>query len=299
MKKTAVSLLALLFLVSMALGCAQPAVQTPAAEEPVAEAPVVAPVAEESVAEEPAAEPVELVVFAAASMTEAMNQIADMYKTVAPNVTIVYNFDSSGTLKTQIQEGAECDIFISAGQKQMNQLDVTADAAVNTEGLDFVLPDSRFNIVSNKVVLIIPEGSDKDITAFEDVLTDKVSLVALGNSDVPAGQYAEEIYTTLGLWEQLTASGKVSYGSNVKEVLEQVAAASVDCGVVYSTDAATATGVKVACEAPAGSHKPIVYPAAILNITKNAEAAGAFTAYLQSADCAAVFEGIGFSIPEK
>lgn len=247
----------------------------------------------------PEAEPVELVVFAAASMTEAMNEIAALYKTVMPNVTIVYNFDSSGTLKTQIEEGAVCDIFISAGQKQMNQLDIAADPAVNTGGLDCILPGSRFDIVSNKVVLIVPSGGDIDIRSFEDALGEQVTLIALGNADVPAGQYAEEVYTSLGLWETLVASGKVSYGSNVKEVLEQVASAAVDCGVVYSTDAATAKGVSIAAEAPEGSHAPIVYPAAILNTTKNQAAAEAFAAFLKGEDCAGIFEGIGFSIPER
>ncbi|MDO4572418.1 MAG: molybdate ABC transporter substrate-binding protein, partial [Clostridia bacterium] len=209
------------------------------------------------------------------------------------------SYQSSGTLKTQIEEGADCDIFISAGQKQMNQLDITASAEVNTDGLDFVLQGSRFNIVANKVVMIVPEGSDKGIAAFEDVLGDKVALVALGNSDVPVGQYSEEIYTNLGLWDALVASGKVSYGTNVKEVLEQVASAAVDCGVVYSTDAATATGVTIVAEAPEDSHAPIVYPAAILNVTQNQAAAEAFAEFLKSDACSAVFERIGFAIPAR
>jgi molybdenum ABC transporter, periplasmic molybdate-binding protein len=245
------------------------------------------------------AEPVELVVFAAASMTEAMEEIAALYKTVAPHVNILYNFESSGTLKTQIEQGADCDIFISAGQRQMNELDISADAAVNTAGLDFVLQGSRFNIVSNTVVLVVPQGSDKGIATFEDVMTDKVSLLALGNSDVPVGQYAEEIYTNLGLWADLQTSGKVTYGSNVKEVLTQVAAASVDCGVVYSTDAATATGVEVAAAAPEGSHRPITYPAAIMNTTAHQAEAEAFSAFLQSDACSAAFADIGFTIPAR
>ena len=294
MKKTAALFLSLLMVAFFAVGCAAPA-PTP---EP---APTAAPTAEPTAAPtpEPTAEPVELVVFAAASMTEAMNEIAENYKAVAPNVTITCNFDSSGTLKTQIQEGADCDIFISAGQKQVNELDIAADAAVNTEGLDFVLAGSRFNIVSNTVVLIVPEGSDKGIADFTDVSTDKVELIALGNFDVPVGQYAQEIYTNLGLWDQLNADKKISFGTNVKEVLAQVQSGSVDCGVVYSTDAATATGVTVVAAAPAGSHKAITYPAAILNITKNQAAAEAFMEYLKSDACSAVFEGIGFTIPAK
>lgn len=245
--------------------------------------------------EEPA---VELIVFAAASMTESMTQIAELYKEVAPNVTILYNFDSSGTLKTQIQEGADCDLFISAGQKQMNALDINADPKTNTEKLDFVLENTRFNIVSNSVVMIVPEGSKKEISDFKDVLTDKVDLVAIGNSDVPVGQYSEEIYTNLGLWEQLKSSGKISYSSNVKEVLSQVEAAAVDCGIVYSTDAATAKNVKIVATAPENSHKPITYPAAIIKTGKNIAAAEKFVEFLKGEEASKVFESIGFSIPK-
>ncbi|MDR1893375.1 MAG: molybdate ABC transporter substrate-binding protein [Spirochaetales bacterium] len=246
---------------------------------------------------EQGAQSAELVVFAAASMTEAMNEIAELYKAAAPEVNIVYNFDSSGTLKTQIQQGAPCDIFISAGQLQMNQLDISADPGVNTDQLDFVLQGSRFNIVSNQVVLIVPQGSTKGISDFRDILTDKVSLAAIGNSDVPVGQYSQEIYTNLGLWDALRNSGKITYGSNVKEVLSHVESAAVDCGIVYGTDAATAQGVLVVAQAPAGSHRPITYPAAILNVNQNQAAAEAFVAFLKGPQARAVFERIGFAIP--
>jgi molybdate transport system substrate-binding protein len=239
-----------------------------------------------------------LIVFAAASMTESMNRIAELYKKAAPDVTIVYNFDSSGTLKTQIQAGAECDIFISAGQRQMDQLDIAADPAVNTENLDFVLPGSRFDIVANRIVLIVPKGRNpKGIDSFADVATDKVSLVALGNSDVPVGQYSREIYVSLGLWEKLGAAGKITFASNVKEVLAQVAAAAVDCGVVYGTDAASSRGVEVAASAPEGSHRPAVYPAAILKGVRDEAAAKAFVEFLKEDESTDVFKSIGFAIP--
>ncbi|MDR1472403.1 MAG: molybdate ABC transporter substrate-binding protein [Synergistaceae bacterium] len=240
-----------------------------------------------------------LVVFAAASMTESMNEIAGLYSKVAPDVKITYNFDSSGTLKTQIQEGADCDIFISAGQRQMNQIDIDADASVNTDKLDFVLKGTRFNIVSNKVVLIVPKGKNPGISDFKDAVTDKVSLIALGNSDVPVGQYSEEIYKNLGLWDQLNAQKKISFASNVKEVLSQVAAGAVDCGVVYSTDAATSSEVEVTASAPDGTHAPITYPAAILKRTKDETAARAFAEFLKGGEARGVFERIGFSIPSK
>ncbi|MDR1376423.1 MAG: molybdate ABC transporter substrate-binding protein [Synergistaceae bacterium] len=239
-----------------------------------------------------------ITVFAAASMTESMNQIVELYKKAAPDVTVVCNFDSSGTLKTQIQAGAECDIFISAGQRQMDQLDITADPAVNTEKLDFVLPESRFDIVSNQVVLIVPKGKNtKGIDNFADVVTDKVSLAALGNSDVPVGQYSQEIYTTLGLWDELNGMSKITFASNVKEVLVQVAAGAVDCGVVYGTDAATSDGVEVVAFAPAGSHRPIVYPAAMLRGAQ--DKASAFVEFLKGEESTNVFKSIGFSIPPR
>ena len=266
----------------------------PAADEP-------APATEETAAPEetvPEAEPVELIVFAAASMTETMNQIAEMYKTVAPNVTLTYNFDSSGTLKTQIQEGAECDLFISAGQKQMNQLDITADPEVNTDKLDFVLEGTRINLLENRVTLCVPEGNPKDIKSFDD-LADKLKegsvLMAMGNSDVPVGQYTKKILAFYGLDEEkLAKDGVITYGTNVKEVTTQVTEASVDCGVVYCTDAFSAglTPVDYATKEMCGQ---VIYPAAVLNISKNQEAAKEFLAYLQTDEAMKVFEAVGFA----
>lgn len=260
-----------------------------------------APATEETAAPEetvPEAEPVELIVFAAASMTETMNQIAEMYKTVAPNVTLTYNFDSSGTLKTQIQEGAECDLFISAGQKQMNQLDITADPEVNTDKLDFVLEGTRVNLLENRVTLCVPEGNPKDIKSFDD-LADKLKegsvLMAMGNSDVPVGQYTQKILAFYGLDEEkLAKDGVITYGTNVKEVTTQVTEASVDCGVVYCTDAFSAglTPVDYATKEMCGQ---VIYPAAVLNVSKNQEAAKEFLAYLQTDEAMKVFEAVGFA----
>lgn len=260
-----------------------------------------APATEETAAPEetvPEAEPVELIVFAAASMTETMKQIAEMYKTVAPNVTLTYNFDSSGTLKTQIQEGAECDLFISAGQKQMNQLDITADPEVNTDKLDFVLEGTRINLLENRVTLCVPEGNPKDIKSFDD-LADKLKegsvLMAMANSDVPVGQYTQKILAFYGLDEEkLAKDGVITYGTNVKEVTTQVTEASVDCGVVYCTDAFSAglTPVDYATKEMCGQ---VIYPAAVLNISGNQEAAKEFLAYLQTDEAMKVFEAVGFA----
>ena len=245
------------------------------------------------------AEEVEVIVFAAASMTETLTEIADMYKEVAPNVTLTFNFDSSGTLKTQIQEGADCDVFISASPKQMNQLDKDADPAVNTDGLDFVLAETRLNLLENKVVLVVPDGNPAGVESFEDILTDKVSLICLGNDDVPVGQYSKKILTYLGSSaEDLEAASKVTYGSNVKEVTTQVGEAAVDCGIIYATDAFSA-GLTIVAEATPEMCGQVIYPAAVLNITQNEEAAKAFLEYLQTPECAAVFEGVGFTALTK
>ena len=288
MKKLFAMLIAAVMVLSLA-ACA-----APAADEP-------APATEETAAPEetvPEAEPVELIVFAAASMTETMNQIAELYKAKAPNVTLTYNFDSSGTLKTQIQEGAECDLFISAGQKQMNQLDITADPEVNTDKLDFVLEGTRINLLENRVTLCVPEGNPKDIKSFDD-LADKLKegsvLMAMGNSDVPVGQYTQKILAFYGLDEEkLAKDGVITYGTNVKEVTTQVTEASVDCGVVYCTDAFSAglTPVDYATKEMCGQ---VIYPAAVLNISKNQEAAKEFLAYLQTDEAMKVFEAVGFA----
>jgi molybdate transport system substrate-binding protein len=222
-------------------------------------------------------------VFAAASLTEALTEIADLYKKTAPNVKIYFNFDSSGTLQTQIENGADADLFLSAGQRQMNALSGS-----------FINDETRKNLLVNKVVLIVPGNSTKGISSFQDVMTAKVSLVALGNASVPVGQYSEEIFKYLNGWELI--SKKASLGSNVKEVLSQVESASVDCGVVYATDAATAKNVKVAAAAPEGSHQPVVYPAAVLKGTKNPDAAQAFLNFLSLPEATAVFAKIGFEV---
>ena len=247
---------------------------------------------------EAAGESVELIVFAAASLTETLNSIAQDYSAENPGVTFRFNFDSSGTLKTQIQEGADCDLFLSAGQKQMNQLDITASADVNTDGLDFVDPSTRVDLLENKVVLCVPEGSDKGIDSF-DALAEHLKaqdiLFCMGNSDVPVGQYTQKILAYYQLDEAaLAATGVITYGSNVKEVTTQITEGSVDAGVVYCTDAYSA-GLIPVDEATREMCGQVIYPAAVLKAAPNAEAAKEFLAYLQTDKAMTVFEGVGFS----
>ena len=243
-------------------------------------------------------ESVELIVFAAASLTETLNAIAETYSAENPGVTFSFNFDSSGTLKTQIQEGADCDLFISAGQKQMNQLDSTASADVNTEGLDFVDSYSRVDLLENKVVLCVPENGDKGIDSFDSLAEHLKAgdiLFCMGNSDVPVGQYTQKILAYYALDEEaLAAAGVITYGSNVKEVTTQITEASVDAGVVYCTDAYSA-GLTPVDEATREMCGQVIYPAAVLKAAPNAEAAREFLAYLQTDRAATVFESVGFT----
>ena len=247
---------------------------------------------------EPEAEPVELIVFAAASMTETLTELGNKYMEENKNVTIVFNFDSSGTLKTQIREGADCDVFISAGQKQMNQLDINASAEVNTDGLDFVLAGTRFNILENKVALAVPDGNPKGIKSYDDLiagLKDGSVMLAMGNSDVPVGQYTQKILKFYDLnEEELAAAGSITYGSNVKEVTTQVSEATVDCGIIYQTDAFSA-GLTVVDTATAEMCGQVIYPAAIMNVSKNPDAAQAFLDYICSDAGDEVFSSVGFT----
>lgn len=240
----------------------------------------------------------ELVVFAAASMTETLNQIKTDYEAQHKDITLTYNFDSSGTLKTQIQEGAACDVFISAAQKQMDQLDASKDNTANPEQLDFINSASRMDLLENKVVLVVPENNPKNINSFDDLKSKLESgdvLMAMGNSDVPVGQYTQKILQYLGLDEKALAdTGKITYGSNVKEVTTQVSEGSADCGVVYYTDAYSA-GLKIVGEATEEMCGKTIYPAAVMKNSEHPEQAQEFLAYLSSDAAAKVFEKVGFA----
>ncbi len=234
-----------------------------------------------------AAEKAEIVVFAAASMTETLTEIKGLYEAANPGVTITYNFDSSGTLKTQIQEGADCDLFISAAQKQMNAL----------SDLGMIDAATRVDLLENKTALAVPEGNPKGITSFDqlaELLKSGNVFLAIGNSDVPVGQYTQKIFAYYSIDEAAVADC-LTYGTNVKEVTTQVSQQSVDCGIIYATDAFSAglTVVDTATSDMTGGR--VIYPAAVLANAKNADAAKAFLEYLKGDEAMAIFSSVGFA----
>ena len=239
-----------------------------------------------------------IVVFAAASMTESLTRAGDQFTAANDQYELSFNYDSSGTLKTQIQEGADCDVFISAGQKQMNQMDITVASDVNTEGLDLIDHDTRFDILENKVTLVVPEGNPKSIQSFGDLASHLQTggiLMVMGNSDVPVGQYTQKILAYYNLDEEALASaGTITYATNVKEVTSQVSAGSADCGVIYQTDAYSA-GLVVVASATKDMCGRVVYPAAATKAAPNPEGARAFLDFLKGDEATADFQEVGFT----
>ena len=234
-------------------------------------------------------EKTDLNVFAAASMTESLEDLKEVFEDENPGINLVFNFDSSGTLKTQIAEGADCDVFISAAQKQMDALDPNSDSK---EGDITIDPSSRFDLLENEVTLAVREDSNKDITSFDDIKTDKVATIGLGNADVPVGQYSESLLKNMGIWEVI--QDKISFGSNVKEVTSWINEGAVDCGIIYSTDA-KAAGLRIVDTAdPDMLDKKVIYPAALIENSPNREAGEKFLEFLKTDRAREVFVKYGF-----
>lgn len=228
----------------------------------------------------------EVVVFAAASLTETLTELEKTYEAAHGDVDLVFTFDSSGTLKTQIMEGARCDLFLSAAPKQMNELE---EAGLLAQG-------SRVDLLENKVALCVAEGNPAAIESFDDLasaLQNGTVLLAMGNADVPVGQYTQKIFRYYGI-DEAAVSGSITYGSNVKEVTTAVTEATADCGVIYATDAASA-GLTPVATATAEMCGQVIYPASVLSGAPAAEQAQAFLDSLRTAESAAVFEAVGFT----
>ncbi len=229
-------------------------------------------------------EEVTLTILAAASLTDVCDELKTRFEDEYPNVTVSISYGGSGALQTQIEEGAPADVFMSAAQKQMTALD--------EEGL--MDSDSIINLLENKVVLIVPKDSDTGIASFEDLATDAVTMVGLGEpGSVPVGQYSEEIFDSLGILDEVTA--KANYGSDVRTVLSWVETSAVDCGVVYATDAYTSEDVEIICEAPEGSCQQVIYPVGVVAASEYPDAAAAWIAFIQSDESMELFASYGFS----
>ena len=235
--------------------------------------------------------------FAAASMTETLSSVAEKYQKEHPDVDIVFSFDSSGTLKTQIVEGAYCDIFMSASTKQMNELDKNSGKAA--PGADYVLSDTRVNLLENKVVLAVPDGNPKNIGSFAELvnsLNEGRVLLAIGNSDVPVGQYTQKLFAYYGLnMDDLYRSKTLTVGNNVKEITTQVKEGMADAGIIYSTDAYSA-GLTFVDTANTEMVGKVVYPVAVLKQSKHQKEARDIVNYLKNDESRRIFESVGFTV---
>ena len=292
MKKSFAVVMAAMMAAGMMTGCSSKPQETTAAAteaETTAEETIAAETEAESKEEEKAdLGEQSILVAAAASLKNAYeDKLIPMFEEQYPGVTVEGTYDSSGKLQTQIKEGLEADVFMSAATKQMKALD--------EEGM--IASDTIVNLLENKIVLIVPTGSDSKMDSFEKI--GDAASIALGDPEsVPAGQYAKEALTNLNVWDSI--QDKVSFGTNVTEVLNQVAAASADAGIVYATDAASkADQVTVVAEAPEGSlEKKVIYPVAVVKATTHEDAAKAFVDFLQTPEAIAVFESYGFVAAE-
>lgn len=231
-----------------------------------------------------AAEKKELYVLAAASMTDVLTEMADGYEKEHPNVKLTFSFASSGDLQTQIEEGAPADLFVSASKKQMTALD----------DQDLMDKENIIELLENKCVLIQPIDASEKLTSFENLASDKISMVAIGNPEsVPVGQYTKTIFENLNLWNEIEA--KANYAKDVRQVLDWVATGNVECGIVYATDAAIEDQVQIICEAPEGSCDPAIYPAGIVKASENPEEAKDFLEYLKTKEAKELFEKYQFT----
>lgn len=222
-----------------------------------------------------------ITVSAAASLTDVLNELALTFQEENPGAEVSFTFGGSGALQTQIEEGAPVDLFFSAAESNMD--------ALEEQGL--IDAATRKDVLQNEIVLIAPQG-ETAVTSFETIL-DSEPQIALGEAEsVPAGKYAQEIFTNLGIWEGVKSHAV--FASNVREVLAWVEAGEADCGVVYATDAKTSDAVQVVCSAPEGGPQ-VLYPAAVIKGCANPEGAQAFLDFLTSEEAGEVFASYGFT----
>lgn len=225
----------------------------------------------------------EIIVSAAISLKDALDEVTHLYGTANPNVSIKTNYGASGTLEIQIEQGAPVDVFVSAAPKQMDALDA--------KGL--LLGGTRKDLLRNEIVLIVPADSSLQIASFQDLTHADVKHVALGEpTTVPAGQYAKEVLTNLRIYDAVNS--KAVLAKDVRQVLTYVETGNADAGIVYTTDALSSSKVKVVARAPEKSHSPVIYPVAAIKSSKNPAAAREFTNFLSRPQARAVFQKYGF-----
>lgn len=226
----------------------------------------------------------ELTVSAAISLKNAFEELGKLYESQNKDSRIVFNLGASGDLMAQIKGGAPVDVFASAAQKDMDELD----------NAGFVVKDTRTNFVSNSVVLIVPSSSKIALTSFEDLKKAEIKKIAVGNpKTVPIGRYSDETFQYYKISDMIRP--KLIFAENVRQVLDYVARGEVDAGVVYSTDAMVKQReVKIIATAPEASHKPIIYPIAVVKGTKNEKAAKSFIAFITSGEGRKILSRYGF-----
>ena len=226
-----------------------------------------------------------LLISAAASLKEALEELKPLYQQSKPNVNINYNFGSSGALQQQIEQGAPADIFISAAKKQVD--------ALEQKGL--LVPGTRNIIAKNRLVLVVPKNA-VGVTSFYSLKDAKVKKIAIGEPrSVPAGQYAQQVLEKLKIWSEIKS--KLVFANNVRQVLASVESGNADAGLVYITDAKISDKVKVVVTADEKYHSPIIYPLAVVKRSKNVDAAKEFSQFLSSNQAKSVFKKYGFILP--
>ena len=232
----------------------------------------------------PAPRQANLTISAAISMKGSLDEVQRDFTAANPSIVVACNYGASGTLQQQIEQGAPVDVYLSASPKQMD--------ALEKEGL--LLPGTRKNLLRNEVVLIVPKDSRSRVSSFQDLARSDVKQIALGEpTTVPAGEYAKEVLTYLGIYE--VVKSKAVLAKDVRQVLTYVETGNVDAGIVYSTDAASSSRVKVVATAPEKSHAPAIYPVAVIKNSKEPAAARAFEDFLFGAQARATFQKYGFS----
>lgn len=287
MKKIMALIISALMVICMLAACgkqAQPETPQDSGKE-------AAPVVEDTISGE-------LNIYAAASMTESLDEVISLFTALHPNVTVNVNYQSSGDLVKAIVAGGVCDIFISAGAKQMNQIDIEADPEINTDGNDFVVPGTRFKMLQNKCVLVVPDDNPAGLTSFNDLKTafdGEEFIVAKGGAEVPVGEYTTAIFEYLGI-DETAVESKINYCENVKAVQSAVKEGATQAGVVYATDAYSAglTVIDTATDEMTG--KTVIYPAAQISTGENPEAAAAFMEFMVGPEASACFEAVGFTV---